>query len=106
MRDHLAGQKFHALPRQLMVDCSCLAARQDDARSDLLLVVFQLLADRRWAADNRIDTLLDVVPGLLLREERTAILDPGRCRLCRGVSRWRQADPLEQVLDEVPEMRL
>src|SRR5690242_10360084 len=65
-----------------------------------------LLPYRLRAADNRENALLDVVPRLLFVKERAAILDDRRRRLRRRVPRRRDSNTLQQVLDEVPEVRL
>src|SRR6516165_5530945 len=89
-----------------MVDRPGLTSRQHDAGAQLLLIMLDLLPHGLRAADDGEDTALDVVPGLLLVEERAAVLDDGRRRPRRGVARRRQRDTLEQILDEVPEVWL
>src|SRR5436305_2001641 len=68
VRHDLAREQLHALAGQLVRDAD-LAAGQDDADAELLLVLLQLLADRGRAADDGVDALLDIVPGLLRVEE-------------------------------------
>src|SRR4051812_40910988 len=75
MGEHLAGQEFHTLAGQLVRQGARLAAGQDHARPQLLLVAGQLLAHRLRAADDGEDALVDVVPALLLRQELAAVLE-------------------------------
>src|SRR5262245_31248301 len=83
-----------------------LAAGEDVAGAELALVVLDLLPDRLGTADDREDARFDVGPSLLHGEELLLLLVEGRRRLRRRVTRRRQADPLQQVLDEVPQVRL
>src|SRR5919204_613678 len=66
----------------------------------------QLLAHGLGAADQGENPLLDVLPRLLLGEETAAVFEDRQGRAGRGVARWRQADVLEVLADEVPEVRL
>src|SRR5579871_2739528 len=74
MREHLAGQQFHALAGQFRRQRSRLTARQDDADAQLFLVLDKLLAHGRGTADEGKDAFFDVVPTLLLAEEGAAVL--------------------------------
>jgi hypothetical protein len=89
-----------------VIDRAGLASREDDARAELLLVVFELLPHRLGAADDGVDALLDVVPRIDLGEEILAVLHRRDRRLRRHVARRRQGDVLQQVVLEVAEVRL
>src|SRR5581483_12046323 len=102
---HLAREQLHALAGQLVRDAD-LAAGQDDADAELLLVLLQLLPHRRGAADDAEDALLKVVPRLLGVEEMLLVLEQRRGRLRRRVPGRAGADALEQVAREVPHPRL
>src|SRR5262245_50761728 len=68
--------------------------------------MFQFLLDRLGAADVAIYALFDLVPGLLGRQEGALVLDDRQGRPRRRVARRGGADALQEILDEVPEMRL
>src|SRR5262245_55551807 len=106
MRHDLAGEQLHALARQLVREGPGLAAGQNDAGSDLLLVTVELLPDGLGTADEGEAALLDLVPGLHLAEEVLPVLQHPQGRLRRRVARRQQRDVLQQLLDEVPEVRL
>src|SRR5438270_11530003 len=66
----------------------------------------EFLSHRLRAADDGVDAFLDLGPCTLLKQEQRPILDDGRGGLRRSIAGRREVDALEQIADEVPEVRL
>ena len=54
-----------------------LATRQHHADAEFLAVVVELVADGGGAADDGVDALVDVLPGLVGGEELLTLLEQG-----------------------------
>src|SRR3954454_16544339 len=106
VRQHLAGEELHTAARQFMSDRAGLTAGENDADAELPRVMFELLTNRGGAAGDDEAAALEVGPGLLFGQEVLAIFQQGDGGRRRSVARRREQDAPEEVLDEVPEVRL
>ena len=104
MRQHLAREQLHALAGQLVGQRPRLAAGQDDADAQLPAVVVEPLPHRLRPADDGEDAVLDVPPGLLLRQEQAAVARDGDGGPRRRVTGRRQADALVGRAREVADV--